>query len=109
MIYSATPGRLAEHIKQSSGFARHHLSTIKHLVLDEVDRMLSLEFSDDLDLLLNLFQRPAVGNTGKTFLEKRTKAVAESNPKEMEKGKLIRFFLYIGQQSYSQLEGIREI
>ncbi|VDM26783.1 unnamed protein product, partial [Hydatigera taeniaeformis] len=69
----ATPGRLAEHIRQSSGFALHHLSTIKHLVLDEVDRMLSLEFADDLDLLLNLYERPlscGSKDKGATFLEK---------------------------------------
>ncbi|KAL5104377.1 hypothetical protein TcWFU_010234 [Taenia crassiceps] len=77
----ATPGRLAEHIKQSPGFALHHLSTIKHLVLDEVDRMLSLEFADDLDLLLNLYERPTSsgrqGAKGMTVLERRAKEVAE--------------------------------
>ncbi|VDK40299.1 unnamed protein product [Taenia asiatica] len=80
----ATPGRLAEHIKQSPGFALHHLSTIKQLVLDEVDRMLSLEFADDLDLLLNLYERPTSSNRqgakGMTFLEKRAKEVAEVDP-----------------------------
>ncbi|KAM3171571.1 hypothetical protein ACTXT7_016354 [Hymenolepis weldensis] len=81
----ATPGRLAEHIKQSDGFARHHLSTIKHLVLDEVDRMLSLEFADDLDLLLNLFQRPMVAKAKKTFLDKRANVLARTNPEEKEK------------------------
>ncbi|VUZ55951.1 unnamed protein product, partial [Hymenolepis diminuta] len=81
----ATPGRLAEHIKQSDGFARHHLSTIKHLVLDEVDRMLSLEFADDLDLLLNLFQRPTVAKAKKTFLDKRANVLAKINPEEKEK------------------------
>ncbi|VDO08180.1 unnamed protein product [Rodentolepis nana] len=81
----ATPGRLAEHIKQSDGFARHHLSTIKHLVLDEADRMLSLEFADDLDLLLNLFQRPGVAKASKTFLSKLANVLAETNPEEKEK------------------------
>ena len=82
----ATPGRLAEHIKQSTGFAHHHLSTIKHLVLDEADRMLTLEFADDLDLLLNLFLRPNVSTKSKTtFLDNRAKEVSEKN-KVKEKG-----------------------
>ncbi|VDN11454.1 unnamed protein product, partial [Dibothriocephalus latus] len=57
-IIVATPGRLLEHMKQSPGFAQHHLSTMKHLVLDEADRMLSMEFADDIDALLNVFARP---------------------------------------------------
>ncbi|VDD79842.1 unnamed protein product [Mesocestoides corti] len=84
-IIVATPGRLAEHMKQSPDFARHHLSTIKQIVLDEADRMLSLEFADDLDALLNVFERPKAPlvptkhpNRAKkqTFLEKRANEVA---------------------------------
>ncbi|CDI97214.1 DEAD box ATP dependent RNA helicase [Echinococcus multilocularis] len=89
----ATPGRLAEHIKQSSGFALHHLSTIKHLVLDEADRMLSLEFADDLDLLLNLYERPTTfgsrGAKGDTFLEKRAKEVAEVESGHIEESVIL--------------------
>nr|VZH97530.1 unnamed protein product [Spirometra erinaceieuropaei] len=57
-IIVATPGRLLEHMKQSPGFAQHHLSKMKHLVLDEADRMLSMEFADDIDALLSVFERP---------------------------------------------------
>lgn len=82
----ATPGRLAMHIKESDGFARHHLSTVKHLVLDEADRIFSLEFAEDLDLLLNLFQRPMSTKANKTLLDRRANLVAETNPEEKEKG-----------------------
>ncbi len=67
-------------MKQSPGFAEHHLSTVKQLVLDEADRMLSMEFAEDIDALLSVFEKPETLlaptkhlNRAKkqTFLEKR--------------------------------------
>ena len=43
-LIAATPGRLIQHI--SMGYV--DLSTIKHLVLDEADRMLDMGFHDDI-------------------------------------------------------------
>ena len=69
-------------MKQSPGFAQHHLSTIKQLVLDEADRMLSMEFAEDIDSLLSVFERPEAllvsTKHGKkqTFLEKRQNETA---------------------------------
>ncbi|KAG5454496.1 putative ATP-dependent RNA helicase t26g10.1 [Clonorchis sinensis] len=54
----ATPGRLVDHMKQSATFNRQQLSQIRQLVLDEADRMLSMEFAQDLDTILNVFKRP---------------------------------------------------
>ncbi|CAH8529745.1 unnamed protein product [Schistosoma turkestanicum] len=54
----ATPGRLVDHMKQSSYFVTQQLSTIRHLVLDEADRMLNMAFADDIDKILNIYGKP---------------------------------------------------
>ncbi|CAH8567265.1 unnamed protein product [Schistosoma mattheei] len=54
----ATPGRLVDHLKQSVNFATQQLSNIRHLVLDEADRMLNMAFADDIDKILNLYEKP---------------------------------------------------
>ena len=47
-VIIATPGRLLDHIEQST----IELSTIKTLVLDEADRMLDMGFRDDVEKIL---------------------------------------------------------
>lgn len=47
-VIIATPGRLLDHIEQST----IDLSTIKTLVLDEADRMLDMGFRDDVEKIL---------------------------------------------------------
>ena len=49
-IIIATPGRLIAHINQ--GYAK--FKTLKHLVLDEADRMLDMGFSDDLNMIISV-------------------------------------------------------
>jgi superfamily II DNA/RNA helicase len=48
-IIIATPGRLIAHINQ--GYVK--FGTLKHLVLDEADRMLDMGFSDDLNRIIS--------------------------------------------------------
>lgn len=48
-IIIATPGRLIAHLNQ--GYVKFH--TVKHLVLDEADRMLDMGFSDDLTRIIS--------------------------------------------------------
>lgn len=51
----ATPGRLAEHIKEKSV----NLAHIEYLVLDEADTMLDMGFSHEISIILdNLAQKP---------------------------------------------------
>lgn len=61
--------------------------------------MLSLEFADDLDLLLNLYERPTSSGRREaknmTFLEKRAKEVAEVDP-EKTRGMGFSFDLFHG-------------
>lgn len=48
-IIVATPGRLIAHLNQ--GYVK--FQTVKHLVLDEADRMLDMGFSDDLNRIIS--------------------------------------------------------
>jgi len=48
-IIIATPGRLIAHLNQ--GYVK--FSTVKHLILDEADRMLDMGFSDDLNRIIS--------------------------------------------------------
>lgn len=48
-VIIATPGRLLDHLHNTKGFS---LRTIKFLVLDEADRMLSMDFEKEINELL---------------------------------------------------------
>ncbi|MBL7700426.1 MAG: DEAD/DEAH box helicase [Chitinophagaceae bacterium] len=52
-IVIATPGRLIAHLNQ--GYVKFH--TVKHLVLDEADRMLDMGFSDDLNKIISFLPK----------------------------------------------------
>jgi ATP-dependent RNA helicase RhlE len=52
-IIIATPGRLIAHLNQ--GYVR--FDTVKHLVLDEADRMLDMGFSDDLNRIIGFLPK----------------------------------------------------
>lgn len=52
-IIIATPGRLLAHLNQ--GYVR--FNTVKHLVLDEGDRMLDMGFSDDLNRIISFLPK----------------------------------------------------
>lgn len=48
-IIVATPGRLVDHLENSKGFS---LRSLKYLVLDEADRMLSMDFEEEINKIL---------------------------------------------------------
>ncbi|KAG6846374.1 ribosomal RNA processing protein, partial [Arthromyces matolae] len=48
-IIVATPGRLLDHLKSTKGFS---LRQLKHLVLDEADRLLDLDFQREITEIL---------------------------------------------------------
>jgi ATP-dependent RNA helicase DDX47/RRP3 len=50
-IVVATPGRLLDHLTNTKGF---NLSKLNYLVLDEADRMLSLDFEQELNEILQV-------------------------------------------------------
>ncbi|TMW65113.1 hypothetical protein Poli38472_009280 [Pythium oligandrum] len=57
-IVIATPGRLVDHLENTKGFS---LRTMKYLVLDEADRMLSMDFEEEINQIVQLM--PADRNT----------------------------------------------
>lgn len=48
-IIVATPGRLIDHLENTKGF---NLRSVKHLVLDEADRILTMDFEKELDSII---------------------------------------------------------
>jgi len=53
-VIVATPGRLVDHLQNTKGFS---LRTLKFLILDEADRMLSLDFEEEINKILSLIPR----------------------------------------------------
>ncbi|KAH8743694.1 P-loop containing nucleoside triphosphate hydrolase protein [Hyaloscypha finlandica] len=53
-IIVATPGRLLDHLENTKGFS---LRSLKHLVMDEADRLLDLDFGPILDKILKVLPR----------------------------------------------------
>ncbi|KAJ6300849.1 hypothetical protein OIU76_021615 [Salix suchowensis] len=59
-IIVGTPGRLADHLSNTKGFSLHAL---KYLILDEADRLLSMDFEKSLDEILK-----AIPKNRRTYL-----------------------------------------
>lgn len=53
-VIVATPGRVMDHLENTKGF---HLKTIKFLIMDEADRLLSMDFDDSLNRMLPALPR----------------------------------------------------
>ncbi|XP_036360192.1 probable ATP-dependent RNA helicase DDX47 isoform X2 [Octopus sinensis] len=101
-IVIATPGRLVDHFENTKGF---NMKALKYLVMDEADRILNMDFTDDIDKILQALPRDR-----KTYLYSATmtKKVAKlqraslKNPVRLEVStkyttvdKLQQFYLFI--------------
>jgi ATP-dependent RNA helicase DDX47/RRP3 len=53
-IIIATPGRLVDHLENTKGFT---LKTIRFLVMDEADRILNMDFEEDVDKMLKVIPK----------------------------------------------------
>ncbi|CAM9699445.1 unnamed protein product, partial [Hapterophycus canaliculatus] len=53
-VVIATPGRLVDHLENTKGFS---LRTAKYLVLDEADRMLGMDFEEEINKVLSVLPR----------------------------------------------------
>lgn len=60
-VVIGTPGRIVDHLTNTKGFS---LKSIQYLVMDEADRMLSLDFEEAIDTILSSLPREG----RKTFL-----------------------------------------
>ncbi|XP_055876453.1 probable ATP-dependent RNA helicase DDX47 [Biomphalaria glabrata] len=83
-VLIATPGRLVDHLENTKGFS---LRALKYLVMDEADRILNMDFEQEVDKILKVIPRER-----KTFLfsATMTKKVQKlqraclSNPSKVE-------------------------
>mmetsp|Transcript_4662 Transcript_4662/g.9120 ORF Transcript_4662/g.9120 Transcript_4662/m.9120 type:complete len:355 (+) Transcript_4662:1291-2355(+) len=71
-IIVATPGRLVDHLENTKGF---NLRTVKYLILDEADRMLSMDFEEELDKILAVMQDSSSGRRTMLFSATMTSKV----------------------------------
>jgi ATP-dependent RNA helicase DDX47/RRP3 len=46
-----TPGRVVDHLSNTKGFT---LRSLKHLVLDEADKLLDMDFEQEIDQILKV-------------------------------------------------------
>lgn len=53
-VVVGTPGRVVDHLTNTKGF---HLKGLKHLVLDEADRLLNLDFEKEIDQVLKVIPK----------------------------------------------------
>ncbi|XP_041363605.1 probable ATP-dependent RNA helicase DDX47 [Gigantopelta aegis] len=53
-IVIATPGRLVDHLENTKGFS---LRSLKYLVMDEADRILNMDFEQEVDKILKVIPR----------------------------------------------------
>lgn len=63
-VVVATPGRLIDHLENTKGFS---LAKLKYLVLDEADRMLSMDFEEEINKILDCIPDHSTGGR-KTML-----------------------------------------
>ncbi|GKY99769.1 hypothetical protein MPSEU_000930900 [Mayamaea pseudoterrestris] len=66
-IVIATPGRLIDHLQDTKGFTLRH---VQYLVLDEADRMLSMDFEQELHRILD--NLPACHGEGSNGVGRQT-------------------------------------
>ncbi|KAH0839998.1 P-loop containing nucleoside triphosphate hydrolase protein [Lanmaoa asiatica] len=86
-IVVATPGRIVDHLKSSSG--DWDLSRIKFLILDEADRLLTPTFAPELSYLFNILPTDRQTCLFTATLTPSVESVASMPPK---RGKMIPFF-----------------
>jgi ATP-dependent RNA helicase DDX47/RRP3 len=50
-VIVGTPGRVVDHLSNTKGFT---LRSLKHLVLDEADKLLDMDFEQEIDQILKV-------------------------------------------------------
>ncbi len=104
-ILVATPGRLVDHLENTKGF---NLRNLKYLVLDEADRMLSMDFEEEINKILDEIPDSSQGRRTMLFSATMTSKVEKlqraslSNPIRVEVStkfqtpeKLLQQYLFI--------------
>ena len=92
-IIIATPGRLLHHMDETTNFAYENLQV---LVMDEVDRMLDMGFSADMDAIIS--------NVPKNVQSLMYSATVTRKVQELAKYKLKRDHEYIQVHNFDTME-----
>ena len=71
-VLVGTPGRVVDHLSNTKGFS---LRNLKHLVLDEADRLLNMDFEAEIDAVLKAI--PREGRRTQLFSATMTSKVAK--------------------------------
>lgn len=71
-VIIATPGRLVDHLQNTKGF---HLKYIRYLILDEADRMLSMDFEEEINTILSVIPDSTSGRRTMLFSATMTSKV----------------------------------
>lgn len=71
-VVVATPGRLVDHLSHTKGF---HLKKVRYLIMDEADRMLSLDFEEELNQILDVMPDSTEGRRTMLFSATMTSKV----------------------------------
>ncbi|KAL3833418.1 hypothetical protein ACJIZ3_008154 [Penstemon smallii] len=96
-IVVATPGRLVDHLSNTKGFSFH---TLKYLVLDEADRLLSVDFEKVIDEILDVIPREI-----RTFL---FSATMTDKVKKLQKVRLRNPVKIETQKKYSTVDTLKQ-
>ncbi|KAJ8607682.1 hypothetical protein CTAYLR_007297 [Chrysophaeum taylorii] len=101
-VVVATPGRLVDHLQNTKGFS---LRSTQCLVMDEADRMLSMDFEKELDAILqstNEDRLTMLFSATMTSKVQKLQRASLSNPKRVEvsdkykaPAKLSQFYLFV--------------
>ncbi|KAI3385664.1 hypothetical protein SNEBB_004714 [Seison nebaliae] len=102
-IIVGTPGRIIDHLENTKGF---HLRDLKFLVLDEADRILNMEFEEDIDKILRHVNKDRTTYLYSATMTKKVEKLQrvsvkstavriESNTKYSTVDKLQQYYLFI--------------
>ncbi len=83
-VVVGTPGRLVDHLQNTKGFS---ISNIKFLVLDEADKLLNLDFEEELDIILTAApkeRRTFLFSATMTSKVKKLQRASLTNPVKLE-------------------------
>ena len=78
-IIIATPGRLVDHLENTKGFS---LKTIRYLVMDEADRILNMDFEEDVDKMLKVIPKDRVTYLYSATMTKKVQKLQRASLKD---------------------------
>ncbi|XP_049279546.1 probable ATP-dependent RNA helicase DDX47 [Anopheles funestus] len=101
-IIIATPGRLVDHLENTKGF---NLKAIKYLVMDEADRILNMDFEEEVNKILKVLPRERRTYLFSATMTKKVKKLERASLRDPVKvevsskyqtvEKLLQYYLFI--------------